>query len=443
MKTAHTTAGWSRKAYEAAIRINGDDVDYRFGVVGTNGCGTCGTDDPKIFAASFSQPGDSVATDINVGIAAGPWQQVASQKADFSGVISGKNIIWHGPLEQKGQTVLNVVHNLLNTDTRVIAVAADGKEHTGGGTSATQGGMKSVQAKFSLPLSKIKEFRLQSRPYEEVNFKNVSLRPGVKTEVKIESQSPALSPQLSQEIYPNNYNQSFRTISGTVFDDKGKPAGGGITVTPLPMTNWHVYTDNDGHFVVNWSTQWEPLAVMQLMARDEKRNLAKMVDISPQTKSIDIMLEPGITVTGTVKNVLGQPIPDAKIMPQLVYDGGNSGWGSCFILARDSRSDAKGNFAIAALPRNNHYSLDVKAEGYKYRSRGLTQDFKDIEIYPAQSSANYAVPVIVLEKEEVSPRPGVKTDVEVSIDDGRLTKEEKTKAASGSDPINENSEVSN
>ena len=210
MKTAHTTAGGSQKAYEAAIRINGDDVDYRFGVVGTNGCGSCGTDDPKIFAASFNQPDNAVDTDIKIGIAAGPWQQVASQQADFSGVISGQKIIWHGPIEQKGQTVLTMVHNLLDTDTRIIAIGVDGKEHTGGGTSAVQGGMKSVQVKFfKLPLSKIKEFRLQSRLYEEVTFKNISLRPGVKTNVEISmdeetkaasgsdpmGEEPAFSPQ--------------------------------------------------------------------------------------------------------------------------------------------------------------------------------------------------------------------------------------------------------
>lgn len=38
-----------------------------------------------------------------------------------------------------------------------------------------------------MPLSSIKEFRLQVRPYDWVEFKNVSLQSGQKTDVKVVS----------------------------------------------------------------------------------------------------------------------------------------------------------------------------------------------------------------------------------------------------------------
>jgi hypothetical protein len=197
METSHTTASRGRRAYEAAVRITGFDGDIGFShrISDSGGGGSCGTDEPGLYAVSFSQPRNSTQAQIEIGVAAGPWQTVSTQAANISGVYSGRGIIWHGPVEQDGRTVLTMAHDLLEQDTRIVAVDKDGEEYTGGSTSATQGGMRSMQTRFRVRLSDVKEFRLQSRPYEWVTFKNAVLRPGVKTNVgmeivKSESESP-------------------------------------------------------------------------------------------------------------------------------------------------------------------------------------------------------------------------------------------------------------
>ncbi|MFV1967739.1 MAG: hypothetical protein ACC628_20095, partial [Pirellulaceae bacterium] len=68
--------------------------------------------------------------------------------------------------------------------TRLVAVANDGSEHASligyignNGTAVFRG----------LPLSSIKEFKFQVRPYDWVEFKNVSLQPGQRTIVTVVS----------------------------------------------------------------------------------------------------------------------------------------------------------------------------------------------------------------------------------------------------------------
>nr|MBC8391774.1 carboxypeptidase-like regulatory domain-containing protein [Deltaproteobacteria bacterium] len=187
IETSHISPRHGRKALEAAVKIDGfeDGIGFRSGIVGTQSSGSCGTGDQKVYAVSFDQAKGSSQTDINIGIAAGQWQTVATQKPNFSGVYSSGSVIWHGPIEKDGGTVLHIGHSLLDNNIRVVAVGPDDKEHQGGSTSAQKEGLESVQINFDLPLSKIKEFRFQVRPYEWVTFKNVSLRPSEKMEVEV------------------------------------------------------------------------------------------------------------------------------------------------------------------------------------------------------------------------------------------------------------------
>jgi hypothetical protein len=68
-----------------------------------------------------------------------------------------------------------------------VATDSEGKEHvpgTWGGES--RGNSSNDTAIFhDLPLSSIKEFRFQVRPYYWVEFKNVSLQSGQKTDVTV------------------------------------------------------------------------------------------------------------------------------------------------------------------------------------------------------------------------------------------------------------------
>ena len=61
--------------------------------------------------------------------------------------------------------------------------------------------MNMLTYKFSLPLKKIESFQFQTRPYEWVEFKNVSLAPGNKTDVQVivkTKQKPAARPGVKE-----------------------------------------------------------------------------------------------------------------------------------------------------------------------------------------------------------------------------------------------------
>ncbi len=70
---------------------------------------------------------------------------------------------------------------------RFIAVDVNGQEHIcSGSEEATAGNVTEWTVTFrNLPLKQIKRFQFQVRPYQWVEFRNVSLQPGEKTNVQV------------------------------------------------------------------------------------------------------------------------------------------------------------------------------------------------------------------------------------------------------------------
>jgi beta-lactamase regulating signal transducer with metallopeptidase domain len=185
-----------RSAYEMAVQISGaKDIGFRYAIKGTENSGSGdvkkeGGQVENLYGIVFDQSKKQTSFNLRVGIAASAWETVAKQKADFQGVYSYKETTWHGPVQQDGHTILNISHTLIEQNVRVIAIDKQGKQHTGGSNSARQKEVESIQTAFSLSLSDIEEFQLQTRPYEWVEFKNVSLRPGVKTDAEVAVEEP-------------------------------------------------------------------------------------------------------------------------------------------------------------------------------------------------------------------------------------------------------------
>ncbi len=102
-----------------------------------------------------------------------------------------------------------------------------------------------------------------------------------------------------------------RVVSGQVVDNEGKPVPG---TTVEVVAGPSVLTDDDGKFVIGWFPQWEPQSGICLTARNAERNLAAIVDISRQTKSIEIELAPALTLKGTVTNSEGLPVSGARMI---------------------------------------------------------------------------------------------------------------------------------
>jgi len=124
----------------------------------------------------------------------GAWEMVISQKSADGGnsSFSYNGQEWTVTI-QKAKTrpaasarfVVRSLYTYGLWNKRLVAVAGDGSEHASS-IGDTWGG-DNGEAVFDLPLSSIKELRLQVRPCHWVEFHHISLQYGQKTEVRVVS----------------------------------------------------------------------------------------------------------------------------------------------------------------------------------------------------------------------------------------------------------------
>ena len=151
----------------------------------------------KMFAAELA--GYARTTDLRVGVSMGKWETVTSWKPDTAGRRSFRRDGREWTVTfQKAKTVYNTTRVFLKPSSytygqwnrRLVAVDSRGSEHT---TSSIRGknwgldGNCGTAVFDDLPKSSIKEFRLQVRPFQCVEFDNISLQPGQKTQVTVVS----------------------------------------------------------------------------------------------------------------------------------------------------------------------------------------------------------------------------------------------------------------
>lgn len=150
--------------------------------------------DYKMFSASLAP---SIETaDFGVGVSAGIWETVITQKpgSDELSEFHRDGRQWFvkihkaTPAAPANSTEVKVViaHREFygRLYTRLVAVTTDGREQAS--LIAYQGNNGSAVFR-NLPVSSISELRFQVRPYDWVEFKNVSLHPGKKTQVDVVS----------------------------------------------------------------------------------------------------------------------------------------------------------------------------------------------------------------------------------------------------------------
>ncbi len=138
---------------------------------------------------------DPKTVDIKFTIASGPWEtKHASEHGGSSSSGSDEGFIFSTPHANGKRTSMVVVFYLKETtgDKRLVAVDQDGKEHTSGSSFGTS--IKDIyflDSTFDLKPNQIKEYRLQTRPYDtEVQFKNISIDRGIPAEVTIDIGAP-------------------------------------------------------------------------------------------------------------------------------------------------------------------------------------------------------------------------------------------------------------
>ncbi|MCK4814633.1 hypothetical protein KA005_02590, partial [bacterium] len=143
------------------------------------------------FVAKF--PLEVQHVNLTVGIAAGKWKGVAfggngRTLAGTNDSLMDKSVFFH-KVDQQGDTVeLSATHLLgKDYDCRIVVVDTKNEIHEPAKRSNSGSDMRFCKGTFDLSPDQIKNIRLEARPYEWVEFKNISLQRGLKTDVQVES----------------------------------------------------------------------------------------------------------------------------------------------------------------------------------------------------------------------------------------------------------------
>ncbi len=160
-----------------------------------------------------------------------------------------------------------------------------------------------------------------------------------------------------------------RRVTGIVRDEAGNPlAGVKVQATWIrmlsAMTGGDV-SDASGKFDFPWDTSSlaRGASTATFVARDPQRNLVQALDIDEHTGPLDLKLQPGVIVTGTVLNEAGQPLPGANARVLLRVDK------AMMRLSWDELATAgpDGVFEFKAVPPEREYTVEVTADGYGKR----------------------------------------------------------------------------
>jgi len=147
------------------------------------------------------------------------------------------------------------------------------------------------------------------------------------------------------------------SVQGHVVDPNGKPIAG-AQVAALPMSNQYVLTDAAGAFDIAWSREWEPPNGLCLMARHAQSNLAALVDMERQTRTVTVRLEPALMLAGVVEDEDDKPVRGVSVGISL-----RNHW-TCGTPVEPVTTDAAGRYVFRALPHNQEYLVWAKAGGY-------------------------------------------------------------------------------
>ena len=176
---------------------------------------------------------------------------------------------------------------------------------------------------------------------------------------------------LAMAFAVNTFGEPTLRYSGTVRYVSGKPAAD-VNVAFYPGfysgsgDYVEVATDNNGHYEI--IQQLNPFKVMigplnptnSIMASDVKDDLAAVQQFGKTTTNVDLTLQPAITLSGSVKNTDGKPVPGAEL--DVRFLSGNS---MTPISPQPVTVSELGLFHSHALPQGCGYWINgIKAKGF-------------------------------------------------------------------------------
>jgi len=128
-------------------------------------------------------------TSLRVGIAASPWHKITDCNAAEQNSQSTADIAFSNVRELDDHVSIFVSDKSYgNFAYSILAIDKDGNTHTGH-IEPPAPHMRPNQMKvkfYNLKLAQIDKFRFQKRPYRVIEFRDISLRPGVRRNVEIE-----------------------------------------------------------------------------------------------------------------------------------------------------------------------------------------------------------------------------------------------------------------
>ncbi len=124
-------------------------------------------------------PADAADCTVLFKVAAGPWktERTWGKNQGAVGRSVGPSYIFSRAIATEKGTLIAVTHNVQDKPVRIVAVDLDGNElpaeiRSGSGVMNFQ----QLVVEFGQPPDQIKEFRLQTRPYEEVQIRRIALK---------------------------------------------------------------------------------------------------------------------------------------------------------------------------------------------------------------------------------------------------------------------------
>ena len=182
----------SYRAWEFAVRLGNlrdKGASHRWKAVGPDGggystsYGTARDADnhpvPGLEMLAIGLPAGHRSCSLQFGVAIGPWTTEIANGPDAAAHGRAKlSAIFGEAREEQGKTFVTVSHNVSDDDLRVVAVDLEGEEHTPiRSTGGSVSNFVQRELQFDLMLARLKEFRLQSRPFEWADFGAIPLPP--------------------------------------------------------------------------------------------------------------------------------------------------------------------------------------------------------------------------------------------------------------------------
>jgi protocatechuate 3,4-dioxygenase beta subunit len=175
---------------------------------------------------------------------------------------------------------------------------------------------------------------------------------------------------LTFAIANSTFAQQVLYCSGTVRYPSGAPAPG-VRVEYYPGHHQEaghyteVRTDANGRYEIigpKDTVIYNGIIVEtnSIMARDVEENLAAVQEFHMTTTNVDLVLQPAITLSGSVKNPEGEPIAGAELDLGFLASSSDHK-----LEAQRTKVNESGKFSIPALPQGREYGIwHIEAKGY-------------------------------------------------------------------------------